>query len=51
MKAVKLFEEFIAEKEGDRYVKMLETFEYELVPTEIVYSTLTGDKIKMTINQ
>jgi hypothetical protein len=30
---------------------MLETFEHELVPTEIVYSTPTGDKIKMTINQ
>jgi hypothetical protein len=40
---------YIKKGKGARYVKMLESFEYEIVPTEIVYSTPGGDKIKMAI--
>lgn len=34
---------------GDRYVKMLKEYEYELVPNYAVYSKPNGDKIKIKI--
>ena len=35
---------------GEKYVKMLESIEFEVVPADIIYSTPQGDKIRMPLN-